>query len=201
MTTNRYIQIARLILLLNLAFVGIGFVSNLVSFVDRLLNGMAPIPGLDLTSFDMWKIHTNSIFGLIQLLACVCVYYFGAKLLRHISEEGKFTELATNWLDKLIKALSVLTIIRVAALFVAPNSYMPTLWENLMNSMFVQRSFENLDTIVMFTSLIFKVASFTSYLTIFISPVNGLLFILLLIGLKGYLKENKGLKTELDAVI
>ena len=198
MSSFRFFKMAHGLLLTNFILALLALVSNTKSLFDRMINGYG-IPGLE--QLPMWKIHLGNFVGIFQLVVVMWVYHLSRKAIGVFVKEGRITDLILLFIDKLIKSLLVLGIMKLITHFFFQGHYYGTFFDHFMNSSFMSRQFDSLETILYITHAVTFISNIVSLFTFFLNPANCLFFIVVLKGIQKFYQENKSLKSELESVI
>lgn len=198
MSSTRFFKIAHGLLLTNFILALLALISNTYSLFDRMLNGYG-IPGIE--QLPMWKIHLGNIVGIFQLIIIMVVYHFSRKAIGIFVKEERMTDGILLLIDKLIKSLIILAIMKLITHFFFPGQYMGTFFDHFMNSSFMTRQFDSLEAIMYLNHFIISISNLIGLFTFFLNPANCLFFIAVLNGLQKFYQENKLLKSELESVI
>lgn len=198
MSSSRFLKIAHNLLLLNFVIALLALVSNTYSFFDRLQHGWG-IPGME--HIPMWEIHVGSFFGILQLIAVMVVYHFSRKAMGVFIKEGAMNDEVFSFITKLVKCLFFLAGIKILIHFFFPSFYMGTFFDHFLNSTFINRQAESLESFLLLIKALTIVSNFVGLFTFFLNPANCLFFIAVLKGMQKFYQENRNLKTELESVI
>lgn len=198
MSSSSLFKIAHALLITNFVLALLALISNTYSLSSRMLNGYG-IPGLE--NIPMWKVHLGNTAGIFKLIVVMFVYHFSRKAIEVYMNEGRMTDGVLSFMDKLIKSLVALAILKVGMQFFFPGHYYGTFFDHFMNSSFMNRQFESPEAIFYLTNALAFVSNVIGLFTFFLNPANCLFFIVMLKGIQKFYKENESLKSELDSVI
>jgi hypothetical protein len=198
MSSFRFFKMAHGLLLTNFILALLALVSNTKSLFDRMINGYG-IPGLE--KLPMWKVHLGNFAGISQLIVVMYVYHLSRKAIGVFVNEGRMTDATLLLIDKLIKSLLVLAIMKIVIHFFFPEHYYGTFFDHFINSNFMSRQFDRLEMIIYLTHAVTFISNIVGLFTFFLNPANCLFFIVVLKGIQKFYQENKSLKSELESVI
>lgn len=198
MSSSRFFKIAHGLLLANFIFALLALISNTYSFFSRLINGWG-IPGME--KYSLWEVHLGNFVGIFQLIVVMTVYHFSRKALESFMNEESMTDEVLAFVDKLIKSLFVLAVVKLLTHFFFSTQYMGTFFDHFMNSSFMNRQFDSMEGILYVSKAVMILSNLVGLFTFFLNPANCLFFIVVLKGFQKFYKDNQNLKTELESVI